>query len=262
MSSTLPVPQMALVEIFGSGGGTQSACIAALIIQGRLPKPDYAVIVDTEREHPAVWEYHDSIIKPELAKVGVAIHRVPKSEFATVDIWSGKHLLLPVFHNNGKATAFCSDKWKVRVISRFLRSHGVPTNRQRRWIGFSLDEGSRYIRMKLGPDAMKGRIRFPLIEDIPLTRQQAIQEVEKMGWPRPPRSACWMCPNHTQREWRDLKLNWPVEFQKAVELEREVRAKEPSSFFHPSRLPLDEVDFGNEDDLFSGARCNSGMCFV
>lgn len=262
---TKPIPiQKALTEIFSSGGGTQSACIAALIIQGRLPKPDFAVIVDTEREHPAVWQYHDSVIKPELASVGVAIHRVPKSEFATVDLWSkGKGgTTLPVFFEGGKAPTHCSNEWKVRVLNRFVRSLGVPTERQRRWIGFSLDEGSRYTRMKLGPDAAKGRIRFPLIEDVPLTRQQAIREVEKMGWPRPPRSACWMCPNHTQREWRDLKLNWPVEFQMAVELEREVRAKEPQSFFHQSKLPLDEVDFGNEDDLFSGVRCNSGMCFV
>lgn len=54
-----------MTEVFSSGGGTQSAAIAALIIQERLPRPDFAAIVDTEREHPAVWEYHDAVMKVE-----------------------------------------------------------------------------------------------------------------------------------------------------------------------------------------------------
>jgi hypothetical protein len=37
-------------RLWSSGGGTQSTAIAVLILQGRLPKPDLAVIVDTERE--------------------------------------------------------------------------------------------------------------------------------------------------------------------------------------------------------------------
>ncbi len=252
-----------MIEILSSGGGTQSACIIALVIQGRLPRPDGIAIVDTEREHGAVWEYHDSIIVPELAKVGLEIHRIQKSDFATTDIWStnGKHLQLPVFTaGGGKASNFCSDEWKLRVLNRFWRSRGIPTNKQRRWIGFSSDEAHRYHRMKKGDDYLAGRIRFPLIDDVPMNRRAAIKVVEDMGWPTPPRSACWMCPNHTENEWRNLKVNHPGEFQKAVELEREIRIKEPTSFFHVSCLPLDEVDFGNEGDLFRP--CDSGMCFV
>lgn len=252
-------------EIFSSGGGTQSACIAALIVQGRLPKPDLAVIVDTERERPAVWQYHDTVIVPQLREVGVTIHRVSKSSFTRTDIWSenGDHLLIPAFTDkggsHGKLSSFCSDKWKKRVSNRFLRSLGIPTTEQRMWIGFSLDEANRYTRMKLGVDGE--RCRFPLIEDVPLRRQQAICEVEKIGWPTPPRSACWMCPNQGDHEWRDLKLNWPREFEMAVELERDVQKKDPNAFLHRSRVPLDQVDFAQDDDLFSHP-CNSGMCFV
>jgi hypothetical protein len=114
--------------------------------------------------------------------------------------------------------------------------------------------------MKESVDCKAGRIRFPLIDDVPLNRQQAINTVRETGWPQPPRSACWMCPNHTEVEWRNLKINHPDEFQRAVELEREVQIKEPGSFFHVSCIPLDEVDFGNEGDLFRS--CDSGMCFV
>ncbi len=253
-----------MYEILSSGGGTQSACIIALVIQGRLPRPDGIAIVDTEREHPAVWEYHDSVIVPNLATVGLEIHRIKKSDFATVDIWSkGKGgTVLPVFLSDaGKAPTHCSNEWKVRVLNRFWRGRGIPTNQQRRWIGFSLDEANRYHRIMESKDGKKGRLRFPLIHDIPLNRKAAIKVVEEMGWPTPPRSACWMCPNHTEVEWRNLKLHYPKSFQKAVELEREVRKKEPNSFFHASCLPLDQVDFGNEGDLFRPS-CDTGMCFV
>ncbi len=252
-----------MYEILSSGGGTQSACIVALIVQRRLPKPDGAAIVDTEREHGGVWEYHDSVIIPALASIGVEIHRIKKSDFATVDIWSkGKGgTVLPVFVKGaGKAPTHCSNEWKQRVLNRFWRSKGIETNRQRRWIGFSMDEASRYYRMKDSDDYKNGRIRFPLIDEVPLMRHEAIKVVLDMGWPQPPRSACWMCPNHTEVEWRNLKTKYPDEFQKAVELEREVRIKEPNSFFHGSCVPLDEVDFGNEGDLFRS--CDSGMCFV
>jgi len=251
-------------EIFSSGGGTRSACIVALIIQGRLPKPDGAAIVDTEREHGAVWIYHDTVIVPNLARIGVEIHRIKKSDFATVDIWSkGKGgTVLPVFTTYaGQAATHCSNEWKQRVLNRFWRSRGVPSNEQRRWIGFSLDEANRYFNMKDSLDGRLGRIRFPLIDDVPLNRHQAIKTVLDMGWPQPPRSACWMCPNHSESEWRNLKVDHPDEFQKAVELEREVRLKEPEAFFHPARIPLDEIDFGNEGDLFRPS-CNTGMCFV
>ncbi len=75
-------------EILSSGGGTQSACIIALVIQERLPRPDGIAIVDTEREHPAVWIYHNEVIVPNLEKAGLVIHRITKSDYATVDLWA------------------------------------------------------------------------------------------------------------------------------------------------------------------------------
>jgi hypothetical protein len=44
-----------MIEVFSSGGGTQSAAIAALIVQGRLPKPDFVVIADTDYECSSTW---------------------------------------------------------------------------------------------------------------------------------------------------------------------------------------------------------------
>lgn len=256
------------IQIFSHGGGTQSAAITALIVQGRLPRPDYVCIVDTERERKTTWEYLDTVIRPALRTVGLEVHRIPKSEWATIDLWTkGKGgTAMPVFssqtNNAAKLDGFCSNEWKVRVSQRYLREVcGVPTNRQRRWIGFSLDESRRAARMMGGADYQAGLIRFPLIHDFPLRRRQAIQVVEKMGWPTPPRSACWMCPNQGDHEWRDIKANHPDEFAAACALEKEVQLVDPFAWFHQSCIPLAEVDFTAPDDLFDRA-CSSGGCFT
>lgn len=259
--------QKKIVDVFSSGGGRQSTCISCLILQGRLPCPDWYVIVDTGRERSEVWDYLDNVIRPEFAKMGVEIHRILKSDYATTDIWStnGQHLQIPAFTNQsgtpGKLSNFCSDEWKTRVRDRWLREHGVKRSQQRTWIGFSLDEARRFLRMENSEEARAGRLRWPLIHDVPLRADQAVREVEKYGWPTPPRSACWMCPNQGDAEWRDLKVNFPAEFRKAVELEREIQTSDPFAFLHKSCVPLSEVDFTEQPSLF-GAACDSGGCFV
>lgn len=258
-----------MTNIFSHGGGTQSAAITALIVQGRLPKPDFVCIVDTERERETTWQYLDAVIRPALKAVGLEVHRIPASEWASVDIFEGenKTLLLPAFSSQtvdtAKLSGFCSDKWKVRVGNRYARRVlGIPTAEQRRWIGFSLDESRRAIRMMKGEEYQSGLIWFPLIHGVPLRRQQAIREVEKMGWPMPPRSACWMCPNQGDHEWRDLKTNHPDEFAAACALEKEVQEHDSFAWLHSSCVPLGEVDFTAPDDLFADRACSSGGCFT
>ena len=94
------------VEIFSHGGGTQSAAITALIIQGRLPKPDFVCIVDTERERKTTWEYLDAIIRPALHSIGLEVHRIHKNEWGTKQPDGKDYLshnrntiLLPAFTN-------------------------------------------------------------------------------------------------------------------------------------------------------------------
>lgn len=272
MNSETEVPRTALCEIFSSGGGTQSACIAALIVQGRLPRPDYVCIVDTEHETRTTWEYLDSVIRPALRAVGLEVHRIRKSVWGSkpphgLDYLShnGNSILLPGYSNlngkHGKIGGFCSKTWKVETQQRYVRKVlGISTKQQRRWIGFSTDEYRRYSRMALSPDGIAGLVRFPLIEDVPLSRAQAIEEVLGMGWPMPPKSACYMCPNHTDEQWRDSKENRPDEFRQSVEWDRKLRKKDPAFFVHQSCVPLDEVDFTKK--RAAPETCNSGGCFT
>lgn len=253
-----------ITTIWSCGGGMQSAAIAALVVQGKLPKPDLSVIVDTEREKASTWEYAESVLIPKLREVGVTLHRVPKSEFAKVDVYSHKgSLLLPVFSNRdsaqGKMVNYCSGEWKRNVILRWLRAQGV--NECETWIGISVDEmrRMRYSRV------LWAKNRYPLIEPefgLCYRRSDCMAEVERLGWPTPPRSACWMCPNMGNSEWREMKTDYPEDFARAVEFERVMRAKDPHAWLHQSCVPLDEVDFSLQGSLFDDRSCSSGLCFV
>jgi hypothetical protein len=256
------------VQVWSCGGGTQSCAIAALIVQGKLPKPDISVIADTGYEKQTTWDYMNTVISPALQQIGIALHRVLASEYSycAKDFNSEGTLLIPAFTDEsgqiGKLGSYCNAYWKRDVVDRWLsKVHSITRSQYTKWIGFSRDEVSRALRMMKGQEFKDGLIRFPLINDAPMTRQDAQKAVEAMGWPTPPRSACWKCPNMGDHEWREIKENRPEEFAKAVAADKSIRAVDPHAWLHKSCKPLDQVDFSQPEDLFSRA-CDSGMCFV
>ena len=248
---------MKRVQVWSSGGGTQSAAIAALIVRGDLPPPDFAVIVDTEREVSSTWEYHDKVIVPALAKVGVILHRVPKSLFATVDLYSSKgDILIPAFTTQadgvGKLPTYCSNEWKERVVQRWVRSQ-TDAKQFNVWIGISTDELKR-AKQTIG----KWEKRYVLVEKR-MNRGDCVSIVESMGWPTPPRSRCKQCPNQGSDEWQDLHDNHPSDFAEAVQFEKDMQAIDEDLWLTKSAKPL--ADLVASDGIFTG-RCDSGFCFT
>jgi len=257
--------------VWSDGGGTQSGAIAALIIQGKLPKPDLAIIADTGREASETWEFHERVMKPELAKVGVEIHKLPHAfegkGYNTVDIFSGKDkdtIIMPMFTSQkgrGMLPKYCSNEWKSRPVQRFIRERGLTSGEI--WVGFSIDE---FDRMRAYDPNQKWNHTYPLI-DLRLSRGDCIAICEDMGWGTPPRSSCWMCPYRSDQEWLRLKRShlWARgndDFQKAVDLEKKLQERDPDVYFHSSCKPLDEAYFNeDQEDMFSKP-CASGMCFT
>ncbi len=247
-------------QVWSSGGGVQSTAIAALICQGRLPKPDIAVIADTSREFSPIWEYLENIVIPELESVGVEFH-IASHDLATVDLYSGADkntLVVPAFTDiegeQGKLPKYCSQEWKTRVVQRFCRQRGIKDADQ--WIGFTTDEMER---MRVYQAGKAWQHVYPLI-DMRLRRSDCIALVEQMGWPTPTGSSCWMCPFRSDHEWEQLRDLSPDDFDRAVQFDREIREKDPHLYIHRSLQPLDQVRF-DQPDMFAKP-CNSGGCFT
>ncbi len=243
--------------VWSYGGGTQSAAIAALIKTGELPMPDLIVMADTGREVSETWEYLEKVIRP----AGFDVQVIPHSYSYLDIVKSGSNdILIPAYTRRsgrvGKLPTFCSYEWKRRPIMRWLKEHGV--NDCDVWLGISIDEAERMRQS----DVKWFRHVYPLIELRPTTRAQCMAIVEKMGWAKPPKTRCWMCPNMSKVEWRDLKTRYPEDFNKAVKLEEELHAIDPDIYLHSLAVPLNEAleIQSTQPDLFDS--CDSGFCFV
>jgi hypothetical protein len=69
-----------------------------------------------------------------------------------------------------------------------------------------------------------------------------------------------MCPNQSDYEWREIRKDASM-WEKALSFEDEMRKRDSHAFLHRSGVPLRDVDFTEEDDLFTG-KCDSGGCFL
>lgn len=248
-----------MTKIWSYGGGTQTAAIAVMILQGKLPRPDIAVMADTGREIASTWDYLRDVVQPALDTIGLTVQIAPH-ELSTVDVWkSNDYLLIPAFtsqNSAGKLPTYCSDEWKKHVIRRWLRRNGV--NDCDVWLGISTDELER---MKLSGLKWYRHV-YPLIEMMPTNRVSCAALVESFGWPAPPKSRCWMCPNQSPLMWSDMRKKQPAEFAKAVDFEMEIQRRDAHAWLHKAMIPLmDAVDITDKQpSLFDG--CDSGYCFV
>lgn len=245
-------------QVLSYGGGVQTVAMIALVLQGRLPRPDMIVIADTGREKQSTWDYLDEIVQPALEREGMAVEIAPHS-LATVDIYAHNgDLLLPVYTSTGKLPTFCSNEWKQRVVKRHLRSREVSECHA--WIGFSLDEKIRVERAQ-DDEGWYQRI-FPLYER-GLTRADCEIIIQGYGWPLPSSSACWMCPNMDDAEWHTMKRDYPADFAQAIELEKEIQEWDGEIWLTEHRKPLAQVEFDQNGHSRKAGRYQCSMfCMV
>lgn len=149
----------------------------------------------------------------------------------------------------------CTVNYKIKPLQKAQKELAGVKRRQKdltvtSWIGISWDEIQRVNYSKL-PWLQH---RWPLLEKR-MSRKNCKEWMEANGYPEPPRSSCYFCPFHSNKEWLDLKLNSPKEFQKAVWLEKElqkVKAKTEMKtvpYFHRLMIPLDEVPLEDTKQL-------------
>lgn len=269
------------MDVLNYGGGWQTTGLLALIEQGKLPRPDVIAIANTGREKRSTWRYLENTARPRMQAIGLDIVIAPRS-LAYVDIYAHNgDLLLPVWTKTGKMSAFCSNEWKQRVINRYLKllalgytheqiekltTDEVQAAMQRKadepeynhWIGFTYDERDR----------IKSRENksFPLVEMM-LTKADIRTIIRAAGWPDPNSSACWMCANLDNAEWRWVRDNTPDDFERACQLDEEIRENDifnggTGVWLHHSRKPLRDADLEAEDRKGPARQCGLGLCMI
>lgn len=254
--------------VWSYGGGTQSIAIAILVQQGRLPRPDRVVIADTGYEFRQTWEYTNEHIAPLLAEIGLEIEIAPHS-LATVDLYSNKgDCLIPAYDatktdsngNHTKLPTFCSNEWKTRVVRRYIGGAEGNPGGVVMWLGMSIEEIGRV--KKSGLDWCKNH--WPLILDIPKTRNECRDLVLASGLPLPIKSRCKICPHQLDPEWIEIQ-NDPAEWAQACQIDEQIYQSHGLRL-HRSGKPLTMVKLipqseTNQQGLF--ATCDtSGSCWT
>ena len=273
--------------VLNLGAGVQSSALALMAARGEVgPMPDFAVFADTQAEPTSVYKWLDwletqlpfpviRVTKGSLTEETLKVRVKEKSKYGNGITYLRTNIpvygLMPNGEVRNAVGRSCTADFKVAPILKEIRKrcgikHGQKEITVTQWLGISYDEMQR---MKLPSNAWTQH-RWPLIEKR-MTRSHCKDWMFKNGYPEPPRSACYYCPFHSDEEWRRLKTEDPVHFQKAVEFDRTFRRLQNQNpgglrievFLHGSCKPLDEVEFTDKhkDQLgFDFSSECEGMC--
>jgi len=160
----------------------------------------------------------------------------------------------------------CTKEYKIDVVVKVVRDlHGLKKFQHlpltEFWLGISIDEIQR---MK---DSRFHRIvyKYPLI-DKQLRRSDLKKWLNDNGFPIPVKSACIFCPYQGDARWKDLKKNYPEQFELTVKIDEAIRdsskkgIKDPI-YLHKAKKPLKDIDFESQQDLFEEI-CDEGYCGI
>ncbi len=241
--------------IISLGWGAQSFALAAMSALGVLPKVAAAVHADTRFERSATYEFAKKWT-PWLEEHGIKVVTVRQDRHKTpvMDGWGG--VFIPAFTIGegikGQLRRQCTYEWKIAPIRRWLQKH-----RQGRkvelWMGITLDE----VRRVRQADVKYINNRYPFLET-KFWGGTLMRRSDVTHWLRenlgddavPSRSACYFCPYHSKREWRDLRDNGNGDWEKAVEFDIAIRDKRPpyDLFISNDCVPLAELDLSTPED--------------
>lgn len=240
-------------HILSLGAGVQSSTIALMAVAGEIsPMPDAAIFADTQAEPASVYKWLDWL----ETQLPFPVYRITKGDLAEIST----RVRISRFGNkytNGQPPAFmdvgkkkegilqrqCTGDFKIKMIERQIRA---IRDRQPviQWIGISTDEAHR-----MKPAAKKYITnRFPLI-DLGMSRDDCLAWMKANGFPEPPRSSCVFCPFHSDEEWQRLKTREPIEFERAVEYEKNFQHAIGETrltgkpYLHRSLKPLYQIQF-------------------
>jgi hypothetical protein len=248
------------INILSFGGGIQTVAMALMCMKGQLVRPDYMVFSDTGWEVEATYTYLSWFI-PMIEESGIPVRIVSAGNLRSDALDNSKRFAaMPLFTESdgpgyGMLRRQCTREYKVEPVYKEIRNilglkpyerHDVKV---KLWLGISKDEASR-----MKPNRVKWIENIYPLVDNGLSRHNCIQYIKDCGFHLPPKSACIGCPYHSDIFWKNLKRESPEEFKDACDFDHAIRkhrvSLEHKAYLHRSLIPLEEVDFDNQPDLF------------
>lgn len=256
------------------GAGLQSTALYLLCERGDpgFPRPDAAIFADTGAEPSYVYQHLERLKQRDSIPILVA--KPPSLEASLIDRNGGKWASIPAWTrgSDGRASPLrrqCTREYKITPIERLVRSHLGYKPRQRIkhrvlcLIGISADEAGR---AKPSRCSWVENV-FPLL-DANYWRADCERVCRDEGLSVPGKSSCVFCPYHGDRYWRQLKGNYPDEWNRAVAVDQSMRdattaGESRKAYLHRSLIPLDKLSLDSDQTEFDwfNEECD-GICGV
>jgi hypothetical protein len=200
-----------MIKIASFGCGVDS--VAGLLLSKEQGiEYDEIIFADTFDERPETYAYLEYFEK----KSGLKITKV-KSHLGSIYDWHFRKNSQPAKHNH-----WCSSKWKIFPIRRYLRKkYG---KKERFEMNIFIDY-SEFHRMR-EPDVKYIDNKYPLVEQ-KLIRESLKKYIISKDYELPIKSGCYFCPFTTKKGWIDLKNKFPHLFNKALEMEKNCKTQSP-----------------------------------
>lgn len=243
-----------MINVISFGSGKQSSYMLLNALEGAYKfKPDLAIFSDTGCEPDYVYTYLDWIKNHVKERYNFDIIVVSHGNILTdtIEYLEGKRkrvASLPLrLASDGIIMRQCTNDYKIAPLRRYLQNIRGKED-IRLWIGISLDEIERIKTSNV----KYIQNYYPLIEN-------RINIAEILNWYKannylePMKSACLICPFHSDNYWRMFKKQYPNEFIKACDFDDAIR-KYPNlksdAYLSKHLKPLREIDFTQQPSLF------------
>lgn len=277
------------LRVLSLGAGVQSSTVLFKMLDQEIKPADIAIFADTGNEPKEVYVWLDYLKDLMKGKMDFYVVRNEENTGHIIDDYksaSGRHSLIPLHIKRADGTTSinmrtCTAEYKIKPLQRKVKEILGGSLRGRcveMVMGISYDEIQR---AKIPSN--KWQINcYPLVEN-KITRSDCKHWISHTDYGQPPRSACIICPYHDNKEWKNLKNNYPDEFEYAVKFDEWLRDPNSNSaalqkfrdynekkqtpseqYVYKGKVPLKEATFDEPSDyqgtLFDD-ECE-GMCGI
>jgi hypothetical protein len=244
-----------MINVISLGAGKQSSYMLIRALNGDFEyKPDYAIFSDTGCEPKYVYEYLDwlKFYLKERFNFNITVVSAGNLQKDIEDYIDGKRdrvASIPLrLEDNGLVMRQCTNDYKIAPLRRKLQEIRGK-ERIRLWIGISVDEIER---MKVSNVKYIDNY-FPLIEN--RISIDGIKEYFRFNNLREPgKSACKICPFHSDMYWTLFKKQFPEEFANdCCSFDDKIRNYpkiKKKAYLSKHLEPLRKIDFTLKPSLF------------
>ena len=277
------------LRVLSLGAGVQSSAVLFKMLDQEIKPADIAIFADTGNEPKEVYVWLDYLKDLMKDKIDFYVVRNEENTGHIIDDYksaSGRHSLIPLHIKRADGTTSinmrtCTAEYKIKPLQRKVKEILGGSLRGRcveMVMGISYDEIQR-----AKTPSNKWQINcYPLVEN-KITRSDCKHWISHTDYGQPPRSACIICPYHDNKEWKNLKDNYPDEFEYAVKFDEWLRDPNSNSaalqkfrdynekkqtpseqYVYKGKVPLKEATFDEPSD-YQGSLFDDeceGMCGI